>query len=544
MKKEKKDALRGYRDAISDVIGRFDFDHHAVIDKDGVIVTPQGFARPFYHKKTNTVGLVFSKTANNLRGENFGAQGQNFAKTEDLERSYIIHARRLQGDCDAPIEKRKNKHNNEREMRKALDIFCAELGRRNQKHFTGFMAGDVFTNGVLKYHIIKRRSDRFDVMLRLPTRRKDGSFVPFDLDDKNKLRNHFAKVSLTVAKTATYEQARLAMQKHWGMMSSDLWDEKNIFNNKGGWFKTKKLAADVFNTTYDHAFTFGLTTLAIGGGTTAIKPELGLIGGVAGALAHAATHIAVEKSIDGATEVRAHRKTAEAKKKHKIDAYAFDKDVSDHFKIQCDENIAKLCPHIDLGRFPAEEFEWLNLKQFNMLRDREQVHQNLKDTCLAGHLLFMHQRGFSSTCSILDDKTELRLFQSGVVRLMHEKEDGNIVVFGQYRPDLCLNEKLRLPEHYIEQFKDGIVRVEYDRRGNFFFNSLIKDTENVAFADMIKEVEGQFLFRDQPIVPWEVNRKSRQALYNSFINEKSFTKPDIHTAPPMSPDYRAMKFQG
>lgn len=543
MKKDKKEELRHYRDAISDVIGRFEFDHHAVSDKNGIIVTPQGFARPFYHKKTNTVGLVFSKTANNLRGDHFGEMGENFARTQDLERSYIIYARRLRDNPEIPLQDRKNKRRHERAMRKALDDFCEELGQRNQKHFTGFMAGDVFTNGALKYHIIKRKEDRYDVMLRLPTRRKDGSFVPFDIDDKNRLRNHFSKVSLTVAKETSYERARLALQKHWGMMSSELWDEKNIFNNKGAWFKTKKIAADTFNVSYDHAVTFGLATFAIGGGMAALSPKLGLIGGVTGALAHTVAHIAAEKSIDGAAEVRAHHKAADAKSKHGIGAYDFDTDVSDHFKVQSKENIAKLCPHIDLERFPAEEFEWMNLKQFNMLRDREQVHQNLKDTCLAGHLLFMHQRGFSSTCSILDDKTELRLFQSGIVRLMHEKEDGNIVVYGQYRPDLCLNEKLRLPQDYIDQFKGGIVRVEYDRRGNFFFNSLIKDTENVAYMDMIREVESEFLFRDQSIVPWEVNRKSRQALYQSFEDEKSQVKTDIHKNPPTSVDFKATKYQ-
>jgi len=532
-----KEALRPYRDVIPDVISRFTFDHHAVINDTGLIVMPQGFARPFYHRQTNTMGLLFSKTANNLRGT-VSKKGKMVATTDELERCYIIAARRCRGDVNTPFIQKRDKFKNEKFLRDKLDNFCTELGERNQKHFTGFMAGDIFTNGRLSYEIVKRKSGRYDVMLRLPTRRKDGSFVPFDVTGPKSLRAVFARVSLAVAKSETYEGARLALMKHWSVISSELWDEKNIFQGRGAFFKVKKFLANFVNTSLDHFVTFTGTTVAVGGVTAIFTPGLGIIGGIIGALSHTAMHVSAEKAVEGTYGRR--EKVRRAKQKLDIDAYDYECDVSDHFKIQNDENFLKLCPHLDLDRFSAEEFELPGLEDICLLKDREQTQNDLQDTCLAGHLLFMHERGFSSVCNMLDRRTEIRMFQSGIVRLMHEKPNGNIVVYAQYRPEVCLNESARLPEHYIKQFEKGIVRVEYNRREQNFSSGLINVQTNIDYSDMVKEVSSKFLFSTQSIVPWHISYKSYQCLYASFTEPKLVNMMNIHRKPPILPDIRAV----
>ena len=546
MKKIAKETLRKYGEEIPDIMSRFSFDHHPVVEDTGLIVTPQGFARPFFHKPTNTVGLLFSKTSNNLRGS-YHSNGKNYAKAEQIERCYIITARRCKDDVSVPLAERGDKYRNEKDMRHALDDFCHKLGERNQKHFTGFMADDVFTNGALSYEIVERKRkglvDRYDVVLHLPTRRKDGSFIPFGQGKTKGLRRHFEKVSKTVATAKSYEHARLRLYEHWGEVSAELWDEKNIFSNKGLDIKAKKLMADFVNVSCDHAFMLVATTLIVSGVTMLIKPALGLLGAIAGTIAHTMGHVAVEKGIEGSFDAR--RKVKEAKNKLDINAYEFDTDVSDHFKIQNEENIAKLCSHLDTERFDPEEFELLDIHQMNLLRDREQVHDNLRDTSLAGQVLFMHQRGFSSICSMLDNRTEIRLFQNGVVRLMHEKEDGNIVAYSQYRPELCMTERLRLPERYIDQYEGGILRVEYDRCKSNFSEALVAKEKNVSRDEMLREVQGQFLFSTQTIVPWYIRLKSIQSVQGSFVNPKHGASQNIHLNPPKLPDLTAanMKFR-
>ena len=531
-------ALSSYREAIPDVANRFLFDNHAVIDANGLIITPQGFAKPFFHKPTNSVGLFFSKTANNLAGT-YKADGQNYISKDEAKYCYIISARRCRGDEDTPLIDRDDKHTNEAALRQDLDNFCDELGERNLKHFTGFMAGDVFTNGRLSYAIVKRNPDRYDVVLRLPTRRKDGSFVPFDPTGPKNLRSHFAKVSVTVAKTQTYEEARLALMKHWQIVSSELWDEKNIFKEKGALLQVKKFAADVVNQSFDHAFTFSATTIAIAGATMLINPALGVFGAFMGTVVHAVAHISSDKFFEDRLESR--YKSREAKNKIDIEAYGYNEDVSDHFKFQGEENISKLCPHLDMERFCAEDFELLDITKMSLLRDREQLQSNFQGASLSGHLLFMHQRGFSSICTMLDKRTELRMFQSGVVRFMHEKKNGNVVIYGQYRPELCLNDKVRLPEPYIRQFNGGIMRVEYDRSRPSFSQGLVGAPKNVDYKDMVKEIEKDCLFSTQSVIPWDIVSKSQRAIYHGFTDVKSGN--NIHKNPPLLPDVSAVLFK-
>ena len=534
---KRTETLMGYRDTIPEVTSRFVFDHHATIDKSGLIATPQGYARPFYHKPTNTVGLFFSKTANNLRGRSSN-NGKTYATPDELARCYVLSVERCKSDSDMPLPKRLETRHIEKKLRHSLELFSREMRERNQKHFTGFVTENFFTNGRVTYEIVKKGPERFDVIRSLPTRRKDGSFMPFDLDDKS-LRGYFSKLSTRIASTSTYEGARVALMKDWGRLSSELWDEKNIFDGKGKAVKAKKLMADFANATMDHAMTFGLTMLAVSGMTMAVKPSYTFVSSMIAALAHAAAHIAVERSLEETHLIR--KRVKEARNRLNIEAYPFDADVSDHFKIQTAEEIAKHCPHLDTDRFPAEEFEFLDLSQLNLRRDREQLRRGLSAASLPGHLLFMHQSGFSSLCSLLDRSTEIRRFQTGIVRLMHEKENGNIVVYAQYRPELCVNEALRLPQSYIDQFNDGIVRLEYDRKKASFENGLVNSLTNVSYQDMITEIERECLFRDQTRLSWSDRQRSYQSLYYSFTDPDKPIKHDILRSPPPIPTVGALR---
>ena len=187
-----------------------------------------------------------------------------------------------------------------------------------------------------------------------------------------------------------------------------------------------------------------------------------------------------------------------------------------------------------MERFNPEDFELLDVTKMSLLRDREQIQDKLRDTSLAGQLLFMHQRGFSSVCSILDNRTEVRMFQNGVVRFMHEKPNGNIVVYGQYRPELCLNERLRLPKRYIDQFNGGIIRVEYDRKKGSFDRSLVDKSKNVCYGDMVKETQS-LLFKTRTIAPWDVRMQSVRNVMESFAEEKYSMFHSLNKNPPTLP---------
>lgn len=537
-KAKEKDTLTDYHEDIPDIVSRFSFDHPAAIDESGLIDLPEGFARPFYHKPTNTVGLFFSKNSKNLQGL-MAENGKVYAGKEALSRCYIIGARRSKGAADSDFNVRASYHSNRRALRDDLDSFCKEMHARNQKHFTLFGAesrdvhpallhlpsmgkekarkNDVFTNGRLAYLLRQDSKGRYEVSFLAPTRRKDGSFVPVDLPEKWSLRRAFSKVSRKVAVTNSYEGARYALMRHWGEVSSRLWDEKNLYAHESTAFKAKKLAADFVNVSHDHMATFVGATLMIGGAMSIYNPQLGLLGGISGALAHAVAHMAIEKTIEGSYQAR--QKAREARQKFNIEAYGYNSDVADHFKIQTAENIAKLCPHVDQQRFDAGEFAFLTDRQFSLLRDREEtVKENPRIGSLSRHLLFMHQRGFSSTCTFLDRRTRLDMFQSGIIRFMHEKKGGNILVFAQYRPDLCLTENLRLPEYYIDQFEGGIIRLEYDRRQKDLTRALVGKREAVSHAGAIREIERDCLFSMQPDVPWFARQKSMQAVYSAFSN--------------------------
>ena len=524
MSKKQEHPLSHFHDRITDITSRFSFTHHPVPDQNGLIVAPQGFGRPFYHRESNTVGVLFSKTANNLEGRRL-ADGRIVATADQMERCYIFGARRARGDADTPLKDRANAHTMRRELREDLDTARRKLGVKSRKHFTLYGADNIYTNGRHVYEIVKSGDKQHAVVLHLSTRRKEGGFLPFDMNDKS-LRGRFAYASKTIGRFDSEQAARRFVSEHWRGLAGQLWENQNIFLENGLSMAAKKLAADFVNVTLDKGGKIALTTGLVGSvfsvkyalaadlhaGTAAVLGAASA--GLISTLIHTAVHIPVEFGVDEYSEAR--RRAKELKSKQSIDAFGYDVDVSDHFKIQTPSNLVKLCPHVDLDRFKAHEFEFLTLDQFDLRKDREQTQNNLQATSLAGYLMFGGQRGIPSEAFIADDATELRAFYSGVVRYMHEKDNGNIVVFAQYRPDMCRNDYMRVPPQYIDQFDGKIVRLEYDRMADTFGEGLVQDVTPVTMAQMMKEIEVESLFKDYKNLSWTTKQRSLEGITSLF----------------------------
>jgi hypothetical protein len=542
MAKNQNHPLAKYHIGIADITSRFTFNHHPVPDRSGLIITPQGFGQPFFHRPTNTVGVLFSKIANNLQGRIF-SDGRRVATAEQMEGCYIFGARRLKGNMNDPLSERENLHSVRRELRDDMDKARRELGERSRKHFTLYNSDNLYTNGRHIYEILDRKSGGFEVVFRMATYRPKGSFIPFDMNDKS-LSSVFSRANKTIEVTETYEEARQVVARHWKALSSDLWSQRNIFVSQGNGVIAKKLASDLIHSGMHHGkqavwSTFGVGTLYSAynflHGTSA-----GIWTGVAlafsGAVTHTLVHLPVEMGLKEYFEMKS--RSTEAKSKLDIDAYGHDVDVSDHFKIQTRENLAKVCPHIDMQRFNPEDFEFLSLDQFSLQKDREQVQDNLQAMSLAGHLLFMGQRGFSSQAHILDKRTELRLFQSGVVRVMHERKDGTMVVYAQYRPEMCNDNRLRLAQCHIDQFEGQIVRLEYDRTQPTFSRGLGKGIKKVSHESMIDEINNDLLFSRCNTASQEIREASYQATYTAFSNPElpyvPNAEPPVVVAPKLS----------
>lgn len=523
-KHEQGHPLTHFHERITDITSRFSFTHHPVIDKSGLIVTAQGFARPVYHKPTNTVLVLFSKTANNLEGVRRKG-GRIIAQKELLERCYIFGARRARGDANADLKSRANAHTIRRELREDLDTARRKLGKKSRKHYTLYGADNIFTNGRHMYEIVPRKGDGYDIVLCLSTRRVDGSFIPFDLNDKS-LRGCFSFATRRLHTTKTQQEARQFISTHWRKLSGDLWENRNIYIRKGKRVMAKKLLADFANVAMNKGGRILGTTAVVGGVFSLIYGAslgvvAGFIAGMTSTALHTAIHLPIEFGVDEYAGARGRAK--ELRSMRDIDAYSFDDDVSDHFKIQTPQNLAKFCPHIDLDRFSADDFEFLPLDKFDLRKDREQIQDTLHAKDVDGHVMFLGQRGVSSQAFIPDDKSEVRAFQNGVIRYMHEKENGNIVVFAQYRPELCEVEELRLPQQYIDAFKGGIIRMEYDRMALTFGEGLVCCSTPISFLDMMKEVEQEHLFNDYADLSWDTRHQSYNEIMSSFIQDKTIS---------------------
>ncbi len=518
---------------------------------DGTIVTSHGYARYALHKPTNTICLIASKASANIQGI-MQNSGEIIATKDGLAKSYIISAYRLS-------EEGQNIYAIAPKLRRDLKRFGEDLGERSEKHFTLYGASfderdvdpdiaakeskgkaksknknknknknsvqefEIYTNGRLAYHIMKRKG-AYEVSFHAPTRRKDGSFVPINLQDKG-LSRYFGSVSKNIAKEKTYQEAHHKMMVHWQRISSKLWDETNIFEGEGRRFNARKTLADIYNHAADHGPRTVAVTLLVGLLTGIINPAYGLITGMIAAITHTAMDIVVDEGYLASKQ--ALERTKEAKRKLDISAYDFDKSAADHFKIQTQNNINKLCSKMDLERFKAEDFVFLTSKHSGVLRDHEQVMDGFRPSSLRAHLIAVHQRGFSSSCVLPDPHTRVDAFQSGLIRFLHEKANGEIVVYARYRPDACLVDALRLPADKIATMGDDIWRFTYDRKHDNFHNAFKRDVRKITLDEMIEDIGQNMLFRDRPEVDEDVKKRSLGAI------RCYFNKPDVPQNPGM-----------
>jgi hypothetical protein len=522
---EKQQYIVGRSNTDDSSLGEFiDPDIH-----DGTIVSSNGYARLARHKPTNTICLITSKASMNLQGV-MQDDGAILATREGLEASYITAAYRTRSDEDMYMVVPK--------IRRALRKFNEDLGERSEKHFTLYGTSfekpfkksmlsklfnkkappidadqvEVYTNGRVAY-ALAYDGHGYRVRFIAPTRRKGGSFVPVNLG-QNALTRRFGSVSKTIARKDTYAEAHNELKKHWQTLSSKLWDEKGIYEGEGRLFRTRKFGHDIVNHIIDNGLQIGVVTLIVGVLTGLINPKYGIISGIIAAVIHTSMDLAVDEGYEASRH--AIDKTKEAKKKLNIEAYDFNEDVSDHFKVQTRENIVKLAAKMDLSRFRASDFEFLNTNDSRMLTDHEKKVDGFRPSSLRAHLLHVHQRGFSSSCYLPDKATRVDKFQSGLVRLMNEKKDGTIVIYAKYRADLCRVESLRLPWDKRDRLRDKVWRYEYNRKNENFHHGF-KRGKPVSIDEMIEDLEGNLMFK-HGTVPEENRATAIAAIRESFDN--------------------------
>lgn len=487
---------------------------------DGLVVSSHGYGRVAKHKPTGTICLFTSKESYNLKGER-QEDGSIIPSQEGLNRSYIVAAYRsngMQSDVYrvAPA------------MRRALKRFWEDLGERSEKHFTKYGARidgitgldlggfddmtEVHTNGRLDY-LLSRRSDRYRLRFIAPTRRKNGSFVPPVLV-RFSMRDIFSGVSKSVSSTLTYERARHNLAHHWQTVSARLWDEKNLFEGEGLTFRTKKIAAGIINAVSEKlgqiSLVTGLTGATIG---TLVNPAYGFFGGIAAAVVHTGIHLVFDESFRFSNEMW--KRSKEARSRLDLDAYPLTGDVSDHFKIQTPQNIKKICSKMDMARFPADQFEFLTSDNSGLLMDHEHANDGFYPSSLNSYLLTAHQRGFSSSCVFPDKMTMVNIFQSGLVRLIHERPNGQVVVYGRYRRDACTDSRVQMPTEKQDKFGNRIICFQYDRRRRDFYHAFKASAAPVTVETMMADMDAS-LFASQPSIRADVKTRSLQSIRETF----------------------------
>lgn len=518
-------------------VGLADFSKSAENDPDngkdpeiynGTFVSTHGFARLAYHEPTDTLCLVASKTPVNVRGTRVD---EHIHATEDgLKKSYIIAAYRLKHD--GANDERVGQH-----MRNALDKFGIEMGDRSEKHFRLFAASytnpepvradvgqqqksEIFTNGCVTY-VLEPTQKGYRATFHAAAQREGGHFVPFTLEHNSVLRNGITKISKVIGEDPDYSAVRAKINSHWGSVSSKLWDQKSLYKGEGLFFNTKRVYASAVNYAHHNSLS-AATTAVLCAGAYGYNPRAGLGAAVGATVIHTVAHKLTHDGLHGT--LTAYERVKQAKARKDINAYPFNEDASDHFKIQTTENMKKLCPKMDLNRFSADEFLWLDAEQSRMLLDHERVEDGMQPENLRGLLVNAHLRGFTSTCLTLDKRTQIDIFQSGLVRLMHQPQKGKTLIYAQYRPELCDNEHMRLPNEYAQQFKGGLVRMEYDRNGSSFRDSIDFQTK-VPFAQMHHEV-GRVLFRNQPHMPQSIKEGAFKSVMDIFIDPNAYHQND------------------
>lgn len=497
----------------------------------GTIVTSHLYGRIAFHVPTQTYCLITSKTPENLKGQRH-EDGTIRATKQGLAKSYIPSAYRTTPDDSF---KRKILWN----LRKDLIGNRNELGLRSEKHFrlnakqytfaTPTKADphacetvEIFGDGCVSYLLEKTKEGKFQVTRHFATQRSEGHFLPMNFGRENPLLTPISKISKKLGTAASYDEVRARIAQDWSKVSSALWDQRQLHADQGVAFSLRKSIIDSVN--YAHKKKLGVLSIPL---VSSIFYAWNPAAGIAALLGQSALHKGLDVLADGGVEglTAAKKKAKTAQDRQQIDTYPIKENCAAHFQIQTPENMLKVCPKMDLERFNAEDFIFLDAKQIKeiQLDNTDELLDDFEIENLTDLVLNIHQMGFSSEYYELDDRTDADIFNNGVVRTMHEQPDGTIVAYAQYRPDACINEDLRLPQNYIDQFNNGIVRIEFDRKKSPY-SEAFKIEKNIPYNQMAHELKHSMLFRSQPHTHDEDKERSLQCVLDAFYDPQTYDK--------------------
>lgn len=486
-------------------------DSHSEQDPDiysGIGAAASGFWRFGFDKDTNTIMAFTAKTPVNLRGER-GPDGKIYVNNELLKRAYIPFAYRLKPD-----------EQNEREVFKRLKLdiqnYLASTAARASKHFavacasykydTGqgqdlksYKYGDIFINSAVTY--LREHNDNGEhiATFHMAMQRAIGSdgeegFAEFNPHLKNSvLLGHMPKISKTIAQDNDLYAVRAQIRQHETKTLSKMWDEVSLY--KGEDIGAKVHFANFVNYIYEHKKSV-LASIGTSGVFFAVNPAAGFLTAVTGTVAHMVAHKLVHDGVNGSfAQVQ---KIKHNKSKTGIAAFSYGENCAAFFQDHKLENMSRRAPKARMS-IPRFSVELLTANDIKDMLDHAKFNNVLQIESLRGLLLYVHQRGFSSERMFPDKRTMVDVYKSGMVRAMHAKPDGKIVIYGQHRPEVCQGEQFELPAVYVEQFNQGITRIEYDRNAPDF-QSAFDIRSNVPYAKMVEEFE-QMLFDPQTHSP-------------------------------------------
>lgn len=464
----------------------------------GMMAAGSGFVRFAHHRETNTILMIASKTPVNLRGTR-QEDGRILVDQEQLKRGYIISAYRLKPN-------RENERDVFQRLKLDAQIHFTTTAARSSKHF-GVLSGaytpdehkpskpSVGNNGELYinsaavydfYH--KPGKDEYRADFHLAAHRETGDdgqerFSSFDPHNESGfLKPRIKRLSKNLAQGENRLEVREKLNAHLLQTLSKMWDEHDLYKGEG--FGLRHLRARAVNYIHDHKKPVLISALSTG----YLFSSYGVVAGMTSALAHTVGHVAfdvaahqiADKSESVMQRVRRDMKRAN------IAEYGYTENCAAYFLVHTKDNLKRRNPK---ARPNIEgDLEFLTVDHLQSMVDHLTVTNGLQVESLRGLLLYAHQRGFPYKRMILDQRTQAESYASGMVVMRHERPDGKILIYGQYRPEACLGEAFRLPEVYVRQFGGGIVRYEYDRAAPNFGEGF-KITKDLPYLDAVTEMQ-------------------------------------------------------
>lgn len=461
----------------------------------GMIAAASGFARFGYHKDTNSIVMITSKTPVNLRGQRQD-DGRILISQDQLDRCYVPYAYRLKAG-------RENERDVFSRFKQNAQFYFNDVGARANKHFGVFSAGysmptptilnpdkieygEVRLNSAAVY-LLRQNEDHFKAEFHVSAMRdigEDGEerFKPFDPHQHSTFMNsHISHITKTVAEGEDRLSVKAKMSRHILQTLSKMWDEHDLYDEKGFGFRGQR--AKAVNYIYENkksvlvssASTMFFFTYGVAAGATSA-----FLNAVGHTIAHGFIHEGVDKSI------AARRKIKDNLKKKSIDAFSYQENCAAFFQEHTEDNMRRRNPKArkDIGG----DIELLTADHLEKMVDHLSLNNSLQVESLRGLMLYAHQRGFPFHRMVLDKRSEVEVYASGMILFRHEHPDGKTILFGQYRPEACMGEQFRLPDVYVRQFKEGIVRLEYDRQAQNF-SSAFQMREGVPYFDAINEAQ-------------------------------------------------------